>query len=213
MEVIQCWWFLMRLHDNTVTLDLPSIHLCCYKALVILPSGPPYLSFCIPQWVMLTLPCLQVHVPSPSLSPSFLSGSVTPLLALSPSFSPLTLLCFWFAASPHRLVVPNKGYSSLDQSPDEKPLVALDTDRWIQTQNLIWEMLHKSCEKEFMPLTFFCCVAVMMILTCLDTLRRDTPLLRWAVMKNTLHWLQQTPVTLSQFLTPLLYFFKFETPR
>uniref|UniRef100_A0A8C0KT42 Family with sequence similarity 219 member A n=1 Tax=Canis lupus dingo TaxID=286419 RepID=A0A8C0KT42_CANLU len=28
-----------------------------------------------------------------------------------------------------RLVVPNKGYSSLDQSPDEKPLVALDTDR------------------------------------------------------------------------------------
>lgn len=31
MEVIQCWWFLMRLHDNTVTLDLPSIHLCCYS--------------------------------------------------------------------------------------------------------------------------------------------------------------------------------------
>lgn len=29
-----------------------------------------------------------------------------------------------------RLVVPNKGYSSLDQSPDEKPLVALDTDRY-----------------------------------------------------------------------------------
>uniref|UniRef100_A0A3P8VXF8 Family with sequence similarity 219 member Ab n=1 Tax=Cynoglossus semilaevis TaxID=244447 RepID=A0A3P8VXF8_CYNSE len=27
-----------------------------------------------------------------------------------------------------RLVVPNKGYASLDQSPDEKPLVALDTD-------------------------------------------------------------------------------------
>ncbi|XP_075581793.1 protein FAM219A-like isoform X3 [Pelecanus crispus] len=27
-----------------------------------------------------------------------------------------------------RLVAPNKGYSSLDQSPDEKPLVALDTD-------------------------------------------------------------------------------------
>uniref|UniRef100_A0A8B9EEA5 Uncharacterized protein n=1 Tax=Anser cygnoides TaxID=8845 RepID=A0A8B9EEA5_ANSCY len=27
-----------------------------------------------------------------------------------------------------RLVIPNKGYSSLDQSPDEKPLVALDTD-------------------------------------------------------------------------------------
>ncbi|KAI6058571.1 Protein FAM219A isoform X3 [Aix galericulata] len=27
-----------------------------------------------------------------------------------------------------RLVVPNKGYSSLDQNPDEKPLVALDTD-------------------------------------------------------------------------------------
>ncbi len=31
---------------------------------------------------------------------------------------------------PSRLVVPNKGYSSLDQSPDEKPLVALDTDRY-----------------------------------------------------------------------------------
>lgn len=30
-----------------------------------------------------------------------------------------------------RLVVPNKGYSSLDQSPDEKPLVALDTDRCV----------------------------------------------------------------------------------
>lgn len=28
------------------------------------------------------------------------------------------------------MVVPNKGYSSLDQSPDEKPLVALDTDRY-----------------------------------------------------------------------------------
>ncbi|CAL9704250.1 unnamed protein product [Knipowitschia caucasica] len=27
-----------------------------------------------------------------------------------------------------RLVVPNKGYSSLDQNPDETPLVALDTD-------------------------------------------------------------------------------------
>lgn len=27
-------------------------------------------------------------------------------------------------------MVPNKGYSSLDQSPDEKPLVALDTDRY-----------------------------------------------------------------------------------
>ncbi|KAM6992963.1 protein FAM219A-like isoform 4-T4 [Passerculus sandwichensis] len=27
-----------------------------------------------------------------------------------------------------RLVIPNKGYSSLDQNPDEKPLVALDTD-------------------------------------------------------------------------------------
>lgn len=26
--------------------------------------------------------------------------------------------------------MPNKGYSSLDQSPDEKPLVALDTDRY-----------------------------------------------------------------------------------
>uniref|UniRef100_A0A8C3WY76 Family with sequence similarity 219 member A n=1 Tax=Catagonus wagneri TaxID=51154 RepID=A0A8C3WY76_9CETA len=31
-----------------------------------------------------------------------------------------------------RLVVPNKGYSSLDQSPDEKPLVALDTDRCVR---------------------------------------------------------------------------------
>ena len=34
--------------------------------------------------------------------------------------------------SPPRLVVPNKGYSSLDQSPDEKPLVALDTDRCVR---------------------------------------------------------------------------------
>lgn len=33
-----------------------------------------------------------------------------------------------------RLVVPNKGYSSLDQSPDEKPLVALDTDRYVQVK-------------------------------------------------------------------------------
>lgn len=39
------------------------------------------------------------------------------------------LLCFVLTFTPHRLVVPNKGYSSLDQSPDEKPLVALDTDR------------------------------------------------------------------------------------
>lgn len=45
-------------------------------------------------------------------------------------------LCFKFVHKqtlyfflPSRLVVPNKGYSSLDQSPDEKPLVALDTDR------------------------------------------------------------------------------------
>ena len=41
------------------------------------------------------------------------------------------IVLFWvFFSLPHfRLVVPNKGYSSLDQSPDEKPLVALDTDR------------------------------------------------------------------------------------
>lgn len=37
-----------------------------------------------------------------------------------------------FAVLVFRLVVPNKGYSSLDQSPDEKPLVALDTDRYIR---------------------------------------------------------------------------------
>uniref|UniRef100_A0A672JIW2 Family with sequence similarity 219 member Ab n=1 Tax=Salarias fasciatus TaxID=181472 RepID=A0A672JIW2_SALFA len=36
-----------------------------------------------------------------------------------------------------RLVVPNKGYSSLDQSPDEKPLVALDTDSSLGTTALI----------------------------------------------------------------------------
>uniref|UniRef100_A0A3P9IM49 Family with sequence similarity 219 member Ab n=1 Tax=Oryzias latipes TaxID=8090 RepID=A0A3P9IM49_ORYLA len=35
-----------------------------------------------------------------------------------------------------RLVVPNKGYSSLDQSPDEKPLVALDTDSRIKSLKL-----------------------------------------------------------------------------
>ena len=46
------------------------------------------------------------------------------------------LVCFSCQSSPQnsppRLVVPNKGYSSLDQSPDEKPLVALDTDRCVQ---------------------------------------------------------------------------------
>lgn len=51
------------------------------------------------------------------------------------------LLLFFFFLKLHRilkvsiflsrLVVPNKGYSSLDQSPDEKPLVALDTDRFV----------------------------------------------------------------------------------
>lgn len=45
------------------------------------------------------------------------------------------LVCFNHQSSPPnsppRLVVPNKGYSSLDQSPDEKPLVALDTDRCV----------------------------------------------------------------------------------
>lgn len=45
------------------------------------------------------------------------------------------LVCFSCQSSPSnsppRLVVPNKGYSSLDQSPDEKPLVALDTDRCV----------------------------------------------------------------------------------
>uniref|UniRef100_A0AAY4AHF6 Family with sequence similarity 219 member Aa n=1 Tax=Denticeps clupeoides TaxID=299321 RepID=A0AAY4AHF6_9TELE len=41
-----------------------------------------------------------------------------------------------------RLVVPNKGYSSLDQCPDEKPLVALDTDRFF---SMVWEArVHKS---------------------------------------------------------------------
>lgn len=38
---------------------------------------------------------------------------------------------FQLQNSSPRLVVPNKGYSSLDQSPDEKPLVALDTDRCV----------------------------------------------------------------------------------
>lgn len=43
-------------------------------------------------------------------------------------------LFFTRSLSPlHRLVVPNKGYSSLDQSPDEKPLVAIDTDRYVTT--------------------------------------------------------------------------------
>lgn len=43
-------------------------------------------------------------------------------------------VCSSWHSTPHslpRLVVPNKGYSSLDQSPDEKPLVALDTDRCV----------------------------------------------------------------------------------
>lgn len=44
---------------------------------------------------------------------------------------------FHFTYFHYRLVVPNKGYSSLDQSPDEKPLVALDTDRYdtLHTKN------------------------------------------------------------------------------
>lgn len=52
-----------------------------------------------------------------------------------PPFFPCFSGCIPFSSDPvslfllHRLVVPNKGYSSLDQSPDEKPLVALDTDR------------------------------------------------------------------------------------
>lgn len=40
-------------------------------------------------------------------------------------------VCVSFSVLILRLVVPNKGYSSLDQSPDEKPLVALDTDRFV----------------------------------------------------------------------------------
>uniref|UniRef100_A0A8C0AP31 Protein FAM219A n=1 Tax=Buteo japonicus TaxID=224669 RepID=A0A8C0AP31_9AVES len=41
-----------------------------------------------------------------------------------------------------RLVVPNKGYSSLDQSPDEKPLVALDTDSKFSCQGQINQDLN-----------------------------------------------------------------------
>lgn len=87
-------------------------------------------------------------------------------------------------ASVHRLVVPNKGYSSLDQSPDEKPLVALDTDRWTQTHKWINVLLHKFYENKLQTVTLFCFVPVMMISTCLDTLRQDTPLLRWDMLEN-----------------------------
>lgn len=42
----------------------------------------------------------------------------------------------------YRLVVPNKGYSSLDQSPDEKPLVALDTDRFVLYLLQVIHVIH-----------------------------------------------------------------------
>uniref|UniRef100_G1U1V3 Family with sequence similarity 219 member A n=1 Tax=Oryctolagus cuniculus TaxID=9986 RepID=G1U1V3_RABIT len=45
-----------------------------------------------------------------------------------------------------RLVVPNKGYSSLDQSPDEKPLVALDTDRCVRRPGGSWASCRNLCE-------------------------------------------------------------------
>ncbi len=80
---------------------------------------------------------------------------------------------------PSRLVVPNKGYSSLDQSPDEKPLVALDTDRYA---------LHSSFTDLFMPLlatglklTVFICLAAMTTLTCLDIPHQDTHQPRWGL--------------------------------
>uniref|UniRef100_A0A2K5D8J5 Family with sequence similarity 219 member A n=1 Tax=Aotus nancymaae TaxID=37293 RepID=A0A2K5D8J5_AOTNA len=44
-----------------------------------------------------------------------------------------------------RLVVPNKGYSSLDQSPDEKPLVALDTDRCVWGPGGSWADQRNLC--------------------------------------------------------------------
>uniref|UniRef100_A0A2K5XRD5 Family with sequence similarity 219 member A n=1 Tax=Mandrillus leucophaeus TaxID=9568 RepID=A0A2K5XRD5_MANLE len=44
-----------------------------------------------------------------------------------------------------RLVVPNKGYSSLDQSPDEKPLVALDTDRCVWGFGGSWAAQRNLC--------------------------------------------------------------------
>lgn len=67
--------------------------------------------------------CNHSHLFLSSLSFYLQSESLTPL------FLPPTLMAACSTVSPHRLVVPNKGYSSLDQSPDEKPLVALDTDR------------------------------------------------------------------------------------
>lgn len=80
-----------------------------------------------------------------------------------------------------RLVVPNKGYSSLDQSPDEKPLVALDTDRYV-TRILT---LTATCQESLVILvdSLSLCIPrspppVMTTLTCPDTPHRDTPRLR-----------------------------------
>lgn len=90
-------------------------------------------SLCYPFFCWLPV---QFIPPLPTPPPtSSMSDSVSALLSVSGSYLGRgtlfqCLLFSLFRSLLHlcRLVVPNKGYSSLDQSPDEKPLVALDTD-------------------------------------------------------------------------------------
>lgn len=80
-------------------------------------------------------------------------------------------------------MVPNKGYSSLDQSPDEKPLVALDTDRYESYFIvLVLTTFFISKGQAIIYCHLYLCVlpfaAVMMTLTCRDILHQDTLRLR-----------------------------------
>lgn len=78
-------------------------------------------------------------------------------------------------------MVPNKGYSSLDQSPDEKPLVALDTDRYESYSKVFLKYFFIKGQLIWLYSNFHFCTlafaatAVMMTSTCRDILRQDTP--------------------------------------
>lgn len=132
-----------------------SSYCCCHNSVVIMPPGLSFFcQFCFP------LPVFQ--------------------LFSHPPFFPCFSGCIPFSSDPvslfllHRLVVPNKGYSSLDQSPDEKPLVALDTDR-SKCRN---ESSLRFINTNLNNVLFFWLFTAMMILTCPDTLHQDTLLLR-----------------------------------
>ncbi len=121
LRFLRCWSYKLDLcHASVVTV----VQLwCCFQAHFI------FFQHLCQSRSYSPLPVCESILPPPPLPPPFLSYSVTPFFLLLLSF----LLCPLFLFPPPRLVVPNKGYSSLDQSPDEKPLVALDTDRWTQT--------------------------------------------------------------------------------